>query len=444
MAEHNALLCPALDKAAGEEFLQKAFQIMLEEGVRKGMDASEKVCDWKEPEELQQILDLDLKDGGEPQERLLDRCRDVIRYSVKTCHPRFFNQLFSGLDPHALAGRLITEMLNTSQYTYEIAPVFVLMEEVVLKKLRELIGWEKGDGLFSPGGSISNMYAMNVARYHRFPDCKQKGNWAIPKLAVFTSQECHYSIQKGAAFLGIGTDNIYLVAVDEKGKMIPADLEKKINQAKSERAFPFFVNATCGTTVLGAFDPMAEIAEVCARHKVWLHVDGLLQRCHCAEATYLFQTDKFYNRTYDRGDQTIQCGRKVDCFKLWLMWKANGTRGLEQRVDRAFAITRYLADEIKKREGFQLVIEPEFINLCFWYVPPSLRGKEGCTDYCQKLGKVAPMIKERMMKKGSMMVSYQPLGKRVNFFRQVVTNPAVTREDLDFFLDEIERLGRDL
>ncbi|KAG8129600.1 putative Cysteine sulfinic acid decarboxylase-like protein [Naja naja] len=411
MAAEDSLSSPGLDRVAGEKFLQEAFQIMLEEGIRKGMDASEKVCIWKEPEELQRILDLNLKDSGEPHERLLERCRDVIRYSVKTCHPRFCNQLFSGLDPHALAGRMITEMLNTSQYTYEIAPVFVLMEEVVLKKLQKL---------------------------------------------------CHYSIQKGAAFLGIGTDNVYLVATDEK-------------------ALPFFVNATCGTTVLGAFDPLPEIAEAAwggsallsQRHRhlldgieradsvawnphkmlmtglqcsAFLVQDnsGLLQRCHCAQATYLFQTDKFYDIAYDRGDQTIQCGRKVDCFKLWLMWKANGSKGLEQRVDRAFAYTRYLADEIKKREGFQLVIEPEFINLCFWYVPPSLRGQEGCTDYWVKLEKVAPLIKERMMKKGSMLVGYQPHGKQVNFFRQVVTNPAVTRDDLNFFLDEIERLGRDL
>ncbi|XP_042310664.1 cysteine sulfinic acid decarboxylase isoform X2 [Sceloporus undulatus] len=453
MAE-NVLSHPGLDKESGEQFLQEAFQIMIEEGVRKGMDVSEKVCDWKEPEELQQILDLDLRDSGEPKERLLERCRDVIRYSVKTCHPRFFNQLFSGLDPHALAGRLITEMLNTSQYTYEIGPVFVLMEEVVLRKLRELIGWEKGDGIFCPGGSISNMYGMNVARYHYFPDSKQKGNWAIPKLAVFTSQECHYSIQKGAAFLGIGTDNVYLVAVDERGKMIPADLEKQIEQAKSEAAWG-------GSALLSQrhrhlLDGIERADSVAWNpHKMLMtglqcsafllqDSSGLLQKCHCAKATYLFQTDKFYDTIYDRGDQTIQCGRKVDCFKLWLMWKANGTKGLEQRVDRAFAFTRYMANEMKKREGFQLVIEPEFINLCFWYVPPSLRGQEGQTDYSLQLGKVAPVIKERMMKKGSMMVGYQPHGNRVNFFRQIVTNPAVTREDLDFFLDEIERLGRDL
>lgn len=226
MAESSWLERPGLDKAAGEEFLREAFQVLLDEAVRKGTDVTEKVCDWKEPQELRELLDLELRSSGELPERLLERCRDVIRYSVKTCHPRFFNQLFSGLDHHALAGRLITEALNTSQYTYEIAPVFVLMEEVVLAKLRELVGWSSGDGIFCPGGSISNMYAMNVARFHHFPESRQKGSWALPRLALFTSRESHYSIQKGAAFLGIGTDNVHLVGTDERGKMIPEELEK--------------------------------------------------------------------------------------------------------------------------------------------------------------------------------------------------------------------------
>ncbi|XP_025068070.1 cysteine sulfinic acid decarboxylase isoform X2 [Alligator sinensis] len=493
MAEVDLLDVPSLDKAAGEEFLQEAFGVILEEAVRRGTDVTEKVCDWKEPEDLRHLLDLELRGHGEPQPQVLQRCRDIIRYSVKTCHPRFFNQLFSGLDYHALAGRMITETLNTSQYTYEIAPVFVLMEEVVLQKLRELVGWGSGDGIFCPGGSISNMYAMNVARYHRFPDCKRRGLWALPRLAVFTSEECHYSIQKGAAFLGIGTDNVYLVGADERGKMIPAELEKQISQAQIEGAVPFFVSVTCGTTVLGAFDPLMAVADVCERHGLWFHVDaawggsvllsqkhrhlldgieransvawnphkmlttglqcsafllrdtsGLLHRCHSAGATYLFQPDKFYNVAWDTGDKTVQCGRKVDCLKLWLLWKAVGTEGLEKRVDRAFACTRYLAEEIKKREGFQLVMEPEFINLCFWFVPPSLRGKQAQANYWERLGKVAPVIKERMMKAGSMLVGYQPHGSKANFFRQIVTSPLVTRQDLDFFLDEIERLGRDL
>lgn len=493
MAEGSGLEHPGSDKAAGEEFLREALQVLLEEAVRKGTDVTQKVCDWKEPPELRELLDLELRERGEPAGRLLGRCRDVVRYSVRTGHPRFFNQLFSGLDPHALAGRVLTEALNTSPYTYEVAPVFVLMEEVVLAKLRELVGWSSGDGVFSPGGSFSNIYAMNVARFHRFPASRREGARALPRLVLFASRESHFSIQKGAALLGIGTDNVRPVGTDERGKMIPEELEKEIGRAKAEGAEPFFVCATAGSTVLGAFDPLGAIAHLCRRHGLWFHVDaawggsallsgqhrhllagieradsvawnphkmlavglqcsalllrdasGLLQRCHGAAAPYLFQPDKFYDVTYDTGDKTPQCGRRVDAFKLWLLWKAVGTEGLARRVQRAFACTRYLAQEMKRRDGFQLVLEPEFINLCFWFVPPSLRGREGSPDYWSRLGKVAPAIKERMMRKGSMMVGYQPHGAKVNFFRQIVTNPAVTKDDLDFFLDEIERLGWDL
>lgn len=74
-------------------------------------------------------------------------------------------------------------------YTYEVAPVFVLMETEVLRQLRQLVGWTEGDGIFCPGGSASNMYAMNLARYQLFPEVKNKGLWALPRLAVFTSSE---------------------------------------------------------------------------------------------------------------------------------------------------------------------------------------------------------------------------------------------------------------
>ncbi|NWV29898.1 CSAD decarboxylase, partial [Origma solitaria] len=536
---------PGLDNIAGEEFLQEVFQILLEEGVRKGTDVTQKVCDWKEPLELRELLDLELRSDGEGRERLLQRCRDVLRLSVRTGHPRFFNQLFSGLDHHALAGRFLTETLNTSPYTYEVAPVLVLMEEQVLAKLRELVGWSSGDGIFAPGGSMSNMLAMNVARFWHFPESRSRGNWDLPRLGLFASQESHYSIQKGASLLGIGTDNVHLVRTDERwvlgdpggpgvggppmspslslplrGKMIPEELEKEIQRVKAEGSEPLFVCATSGTTVLGAFDPLDAIADVCARHGLWLHVDvslggppcgggpavplwvliplslqaawggsallspklrhllagihrsdsvtwnphkllmvglqcsafllrdtsvgGLLQRCHGVGATYLFQRDKFYDVSLDTGDKSPQCGRRADGLKLWILWKAVGSRGLGWRVERAFAATRYLLEQVKRREGFQLVIEPEFLNLCFWFIPPSLRGQESSPEFWDKLGKVAPAIKARMIRRGSMMVGYQPHRSRVNFFRQIVTNPAVTRQDLDFFLDEIQELGWDL
>ncbi|XP_055474324.1 cysteine sulfinic acid decarboxylase isoform X2 [Psammomys obesus] len=405
MADSKPLPTLDGDPMAAEVLLRDVFGIVIDEAIRKGTSASEKVCEWKEPEELRQLLDLELQSQGEPQERILERCRDVIRYSVKTGHPRFFNQLFSGLDPHALAGRIITESLNTSQYTYEIAPVFVLMEEEVLKKLRALVGWTSGDGVFCPGGSFSNIYAMNLARFQRYPDCKQRGLRALPPLVLFTSKECHYSVSKGAAFLGLGTDSVRVVKADERGKMIPEELERQISVAEAE---------------------------------------NLLKRCHGSQASYLFQQDKFYDVALDTGDKVVQCGRRVDCLKLWLMWKAQGGQGLERRIDQAFALTRYLVEEIKKREGFELVMEPEFVNVCFWFVPPSLRGKKGSPDYSQRLSQVAPVLKERMVKKGSMMIGYQPHGARANFFRMVVANPSLSQADIDFLLGELERLGQDL
>ncbi|CAB1343458.1 unnamed protein product [Coregonus sp. 'balchen'] len=379
---------PLLDHREGQLFLTEAFKVILEEVLCKGIDVNEKVCEWREPEELAALLDLELRENGEPQHQLLQRVRDVAKYSVKT------------------------------QYTYEVAPVFVLMEDEVLSKLRSLVGWAEGDGIFCPGGTVSNMYAMNLARYRAFPEVKLKGQLALPRLAVFTSQESHYSVMKAAAFQGIGTENVFMVNVDDRGCMITEDLREKIELAKSQAR----------TTVQGAFDPLEPIADICDRQGLWMHVDDLLKRCHSADATYLFQQDKFYDMSLDTGDKSIQCGRKVDCLKLWLMWKAVG----------------YLVEKMKKREGFELIGKPEFVNVCFWFIPPSLRGKENSPDYQDRLSKVAPVIKERMIKQGTMMVGYQPQGGRVNFFRMIVISPQLSYQDMTFFLDEIERLGNDL
>ncbi|XP_004560128.1 acidic amino acid decarboxylase GADL1 [Maylandia zebra] len=482
------------DEQIAESFIRQAMEIIVDEAVKKATNVQEKVCEWHSPEQLKKLLDLELRDRGEPESEILQRCRDAIRYSVKTSHPRFFNQLYAGMEPYSMVASFIAEAVKTNLYTYEVAPVFTLMEDAVLRKMIKVIGWEEGgDGIFNPGGSLSNIYAVNLARYRYCPDFKEVGMFSAPRLVILTSQECHYSISKGAALMGIGTKNVYTVPTDERGRMIPSALEEKIKLAKSEGAVPFMVNATAGTTVLGAFDPIDEIADICEKHNLWLHVDAcwggaaimskkhkhllkgihrvdsvawnphkmlmaslqcsaflvrdktsLLQRCHSARASYLFQQDKFYDVSYDTGDKSVQCSRKPDAFKFWLMWKALGSRELEQRVDRALAMARYLAEEIKKREGFRLVLEPEFANVCFWYLPPSLRNLPESPELWKKLHTVAPVVKQRMMKTGSMMTGYQPLGEKANFFRMVVISPQVSRQDLDFVLDEIHNLGKDL
>ncbi|RLW04817.1 hypothetical protein DV515_00005461 [Chloebia gouldiae] len=232
------------------------------------------------------------------------------------------------------------------RFTYEIAPVFVLMEQITLRKMREIIGWSNkdGDGIFSPGGAISNMYSIMAARYKYFPEVKTKGMAAVPKLVLFTSEHGYV---------------------------------------------PLFVNATAGTTVYGAFDPIQEIADICEKYNLWLHVDGILQGCNQMCAGYLFQPDKQYDVSYDTGDKAIQCGRHVDIFKFWLMWKAKGTVGFENQINKCLELAEYLYTKIKNREEFEMVFE----------------------------GEVAPKIKALMMESGTTMVGYQPQGDKVNFFR---------------------------
>jgi len=465
--------------------------------VHKSNDRGCKVLDFHHPHLLREMMGhcIDIPDTPQDLEQILSDCKETLKYCVKTGHPRFFNQLSSGLDTIALAGEWLTATANTNMFTYEVAPVFTLMEDVVLAKMREHIGWDpaSGDGIFAPGGAISNLYAVTAARHKAFPSIKTKGLLDLPALAMFTSDQSHFSIKGAAALLGIGTDNVILVQSDSRGKMLVKDLREKLMHAKSDGLVPFFVSATAGTTVLGAFDPFSEIADVCEEFGVWFHVDGawggslilskkykhllhgieradsktwtphklmgatlqcsailmkqkgLLEDCNSLKADYLFQSDKQYDVSYDTGDKAIQCGRHNDIFKLWLMWRAKGDIGFENQINRLMDLSLYLQKELKKREGFELLlVNTEFLNVCFWYIPCNMRHLPKGPQRDALLHKVAPGIKAMMMEKGTTMVGYQPLGNRPNFFRMILSNPASTPADIDFLLDEIVKLGEEL
>ncbi|XP_052769309.1 cysteine sulfinic acid decarboxylase-like isoform X2 [Mya arenaria] len=475
-------------------FLRKLVDVIIQDGLVDAMDRNTKVCEFLPPAELKARFP-EFPIGQEPASdaQLVDVCKKIIKYSVKTVNPRFFNQLFGGMDVHALGGAWLTEALNSSQYTYEVAPVFTLLEKEIFNKMLGLIGFQGGDAIFVPGGSMGNVYGMNVARYRKFPEVKEKGLYSLKKpIALFTSDKGHYSITKGAAMLGLGTGNIFKVGTDSMGRMLPKNLEKQVEAARSQGYEPYFVNATAGTTVLGAYDRLDAIADVCERLGLWLHVDGawggsvavsrkyrhliqgieradsmtwnphkmmgaplqcsvfltkhkgVLQECHSAHARYLFQQDKNYDVSYDTGDMSLQCGRKIDVLKLWLLWRSKGDTGMERDIDHLFSLSRHLASEIRKTAGFRLIAEPECTNVCFWYIPPSMRGQTEDSAWFDRLAKVAPAIKAAMMREGSLMIGYNPDGDLVNFFRMVVSNFDSTTADMDFVLSEIDRLGRAL
>merc|ERR1712198_549138 len=146
--------------AKTREFLKRVVEILLDH-ITVQNDRSMKILDFHNPDQL-----------------LVD-CKDTLKYQVKTGHPRFFNQLSCGLDITSLAGEWLTAAANTNMFTYEIAPVFILMEHECLRKMREIIGYENGDSILAPGGSVSNMYALMIARHKLFPQHKKYGMRAI-------------------------------------------------------------------------------------------------------------------------------------------------------------------------------------------------------------------------------------------------------------------------
>uniref|UniRef100_A0A914UT29 Glutamate decarboxylase n=1 Tax=Plectus sambesii TaxID=2011161 RepID=A0A914UT29_9BILA len=314
----------------------------------------------------------------------------------------------------------------------------------------------------------------------------------IPTLCTFTSVDSHYSIKSASAVLGIGADNCFNIPTDRVGKMIPEALEAKIVECKRDGLHPFFVCATAGTTVYGAWDPIPQIADICEKHNIWLHVDaawggglllspehryrlngieransvtwnphklmgallqcsatlirqdGLLFQTNQMSADYLFQQDKPYDVSFDTGDKAMQCGRHNDTFKLWLMWKSKGMTGYAKQINRLMDLAAYFTAKIKQTPGYEMVVEdPEYLNICFWYVPPSLRGFDPAEKKA-RLEKIAPKIKAKMMERGTTMVGYQPDKDRPNFFRMIISNQAITREDLDFLIEEIITIGKDL
>lgn len=162
------------NRAKHEKFLRNFVDEVIQLAVFNGTDRANKVLEWKSPEEMMKLVDLELKKEPDSDEKLMELMRDTIKYSVKTGHPYFVNQLFSAVDAYALAGQWLTDALNPSVYTYEVAPVLILMEEIVLQEMRSIVGWNegKGDGIFCPGGSIANGYGICCARYKLMPEIK--------------------------------------------------------------------------------------------------------------------------------------------------------------------------------------------------------------------------------------------------------------------------------
>eukprot|EP01025_Chloroclados_australasicus_P039219 TRINITY_DN4049_c0_g1_i6.p1 TRINITY_DN4049_c0_g1~~TRINITY_DN4049_c0_g1_i6.p1 ORF type:complete len:495 (+),score=24.23 TRINITY_DN4049_c0_g1_i6:29-1486(+) len=282
---HSAAQVSSVPSIQGEEkqFMREAAEHFINYAV-DSQSGDGKVVNLVNPNQMknefrQHGCAIELDDLQQPCDKdvLLSGIQQSLKFCVNTRHPLFFNQLYACSDVVSTVGDWLATVVNTNVHTFEVAPVFTVVEVEVLSKIARVIGGEYAqvhDGLFAPGGSIANLYGMHIARNRVDPDFKTRGASGGPNVVALTSAHSHYSYKKSAILTGVGLDNLIAVKCDERGAMIPEELDAAIEKSKANGQTPFFVGATAGTTVLGACDPFIEIADVCKKHGLWLHVDG--------------------------------------------------------------------------------------------------------------------------------------------------------------------------
>ena len=360
---------------------------------------------------LYDSIDLSLNESAMIDDAFKAVLRNVLISTPKTATNLFFNQLFGGRQSKAVLGDLLAVMLNNSMYTYKVAGPQVGIEQEIIRQSCDLIGYgSQSNGTFPTGGSMSNYMALVMARDAKDPNCRLDG--MSKPMIIYTSKESHYSNAKNASFAGIGRNNIRYIQADSNGRMITEKLEEQIIDDISKGFIPTYVNATAGTTVLGVFDPIDEIADITEKYKMWLHVDGAycgsvifsekykyllkgversnsfsynahkmlgtpltcsiilvndkkqLHDSFSNEADYLYQTD---GDDFNLGKTSFQCGRRNDALKFWTLWKSVGTSGLKKIVDQQFELANVALEYIRSNPNYTLYSFDDSISICFNY-----------------------------------------------------------------------------
>lgn len=422
------------------------------------------------------------------EEELFEVLDKVLQYSVNTWNPGFMDKLYASNNPIGVISDIILSVLNTNSHVYTVSPVLSVIENFIGKKYAQLFFKDDQDtcgGLTFSGGSWSNITSLQIARSLRYPDTKIKGNSGY-KFAVYTSKHCHYSVEKAAILLGLGSENVFKVPVHEDGTLIVEELKKTIERTKAEGYTPLYINATAGTTVYGSYDPFEQIAAIAKEHNVHFHIDGSwggnvifsakyrdrLNGCHLADsitvnphkmlgvpntcsflllphvsqfqtalslqAPYLFHGRESGEENYDLADGTMGCGRRSDAFKFYLGWLYYGFEGFEKRVDHAYEIMHYFVNQISQDKNFEVVCEPQCLQVCFYYHPP---GSKHDNTY------VTRYVSRELHRAGKYLVDFSPNpghDEQGEFFRVVFNSPILTDKVIDDLIASIVEVGSHL
>jgi aromatic-L-amino-acid decarboxylase len=330
-------------------------------------------------DETWSLLAETLPERGMKHTSALDQAATVLDQSLAQSRPRFFAYIgSSGLEIGAVADFL------AASYDVNVAidaRASSFLEVQTGKWMAEFIGFP-GRGLFTSGGTVSNITALAAARQRAVPESRELGN-TVP-MAVYVSSEAHYSNKRAVELLGLGTRSVRAIPIDDEHRMNTVALEAQLKADIAAGVKPICIIASAGTTLTGAVDPLREIARIAKQYDVWMHVDGayggpaagtdlarelfdgldladsvtidahkwmfvpkacsiVLVRDYSALAATFGHDEAYIPHDTDEPnpvDVTLEYSRPLRALKLWLGFKAHGAHEFRRAIEHNIVLAR--------------------------------------------------------------------------------------------------------
>lgn len=410
--------------------------------------------------------------------------RDIAPYVLGNTHQRSWGWVNGSGVPVGVLAEFLTAGLNANCTGHNHSPAFVELE--ALSWLKQMLDYpSEASGILTSGASIANLIGLTVARNARAGwDVRKLGMAGGPRLIVYTSDEAHSCVQKSVEALGLGSDALVRITVDENYRLDIGALEKRIASDKAAGHRPIAVVATAGTVNTGAIDPLDAIADLCAAEGLWMHVDGAfgalawlderqrpalagLQRADslaldCHKWLYLpygigcvfvrdakaheaaFAVAPAYLTAMREGlpagpfpfpDYGIELSRPFRALKLWLALRCHGVKPFAEAVARNIDQAAYLAQSISKRPELELAAPAPLNVVCFRY------RRAGLSEAA--LDALNAKILKTLQDTGQATPSMTKL-KGKFLMRAAITNHRSSFEDCDILVNAVLRLGDEL
>lgn len=475
-------------KTAGTEWVRS-----ISDHLQSLHDRETPVLNWAEPaecvREASSCLNQPLSQHAELDDWLpefSDLLQTMLSRGQNLHHPRYIGHQVPASVPIAALFDAIGTATNQVMAIYEMGPWSTAVERAMIARIGQEIGFEPDTfaGLITNGGSLANLTALLTARNVAVQNVWRKGIQDPRRLALVVQNDVHYCVTRSAGILGIGTDQIIRIPVDQDRRMRVDLLDETLSQLKSDGRMIVAVVAGACSTPIGAFDPLEQIADVCERHDVWMHVDAahggaaVLSDKHaqlvsgieradsvvvdahkmmfmpalCAfafyknkdhrfvafeqDAPYLFDPTNPGIAEYDSGTQTVECTKRAAAFGLWGMWSLFGRQLFSDLVDVTFAMTRELHQKLVDADDFMPLHRPACNIQVFRYVPAEIRDWPA-----KRLGEFQLNLRRNVITSGKAYIVPIKLDG-IGALRATVINPCTTCEDLDHVLDVIRECAR--